>query len=184
MSPRNPDVVYSRSTSLPSKTPEEKLHMMGLEPQNSTKKVELSLTNIQEKECTIILKWKRSQDTDTEFEYRKWDFVALHKQGTGCHEYLSSRYLLHSDEQSIALCTPPVSGVYHASVVRDMNLVYRLMKFKKEEATRIQEFKKHIDSSQDEHLVALDTVTFTVEKSGTCDYAIDIPLDHCDSATS
>jgi len=77
---------------------------------------------------TVWVKWKYHRELDKEFQFRKWDFLALHRPDKAVSEYESSLYLLGMPEGIVGLVAPPDGGDFCVSVVRDQKMVYRVMK--------------------------------------------------------
>ena len=73
----------------------------------------------------MLVKWRRSKESDDQYDLRNWDFIALYKEGDTCDMYISSRYMHNPQEGRLNLVAPLEPGRYHISVVRDVRYVLK-----------------------------------------------------------
>lgn len=79
---------------------------------------------------SVRVKWKYTPSMDPEFQWRKWDFLALHKAHLPPSEYVASRYVLGEPQGAVVFVTDPDGGPYCVSMLRDCKIVYRCLKEK------------------------------------------------------
>ena len=73
----------------------------------------------------MLVKWRRSKESDDQYDLRNWDFIALYKEGDTCDMYISSRYMHNPQEGRLNLVAPLEPGRYHISVVRDVRYILK-----------------------------------------------------------
>merc|ERR1711968_165177 len=114
---------------------------------------------------TMRIGWQYDQARDTEFDFAKWDFLALHRKGTPHHEYDASRWL-HGKNTGVASFTAPLQpGHYVLTAVRDFKYVLAVMSSVmpfKTRLTRIEQYRQRVDESQDEDLQPIGSISLVV----------------------
>ena len=73
----------------------------------------------------MSVEWRRSEESDEQYDLRNWDFIAVYKEGDTCDMYISSRYMFIPKEGRLDLVAPLEPGRYHISVVRDVRYVLK-----------------------------------------------------------
>lgn len=101
--------------------------------------------------CWIVwATWKYNQGMDSEYDFRQWDFLALHLPNAPANEYLASLYMLGAENGKLWFVMPPEGGDFAVSIVRDAKLVSMVMKKKEGEGPRytsyVDRVKQHFGS--------------------------------------
>jgi len=112
----------------------------------------------------LRLSWEYDKDRDTEFDFARWDFVALHKEDCSHEEYESSRWLYGKSEGQAMLTAPLEPGRYKLTAIRDAKYVLAVMRAsEKTQGTHLYEQYRHrVDERQQEDFHALGWTTFEI----------------------
>ena len=73
----------------------------------------------------MSVEWRRSEESDGQYDLRNWDFIAVYKEGETCDMYIASRYMHNPQEGQMNLVAPLEPGRYHISVVRDVRYILK-----------------------------------------------------------
>jgi len=84
--------------------------------------------------------WSYKKDEDSEYDYRLWDFLALHYKHNEHEEYESSLFMMGAEQGRVWFVLPPEGGEFVVSVVRDRKHVIRGTRKKKVDASRILQY--------------------------------------------
>jgi len=110
----------------------------------------------------LRLNWEYEESRDKEFSFARWDFVALHKEGSPHEEYDASRWIYGRTNGTAILTAPLEPGRYSLTAVRDAKYVLMVMRETKVDPSHIERYCCGVDENKTEDFHILGKTGFVV----------------------